>query len=82
MSPEGLGAPTIASRRGALEAFRTLLSRWPQVPPVVTGTPLVQTTADLTVLEVEYEMCRFYLQTFWEVAGRAATIPREFPFAL
>lgn len=80
-SLDSLAAPTIAGRGPALEALRKLLSRWPNAPKVVATTPLADTTDAVTVLEVERAMCQFYLQTFWDVAGRAATVPRQFPLS-
>ncbi|KAF7795823.1 hypothetical protein EIP86_006990 [Pleurotus ostreatoroseus] len=76
---EGLASPNILDRAESLEALRLLLARWPSAPShIITSKPL--TEVDKTTLEkAETSLCKFYVQTFWDRAGRAATIPRIFP---
>ena len=77
---EGLSALTVAGRRRSLEALRQLLVRWPGADASITPLPLdSERMPDVEVLAHEEAICRFYTQTFWEVCGRAATIPRQFP---
>ncbi|KAF7792779.1 hypothetical protein EIP86_003877 [Pleurotus ostreatoroseus] len=78
---EGLASPNICGRARSLEALRTLVSRWPSVPVhIATSKPLTEVDAT-TLAKMEVSLCRFYAQTFWQEAGRAATIPRMFPIA-
>ena len=70
---EGLAARTVAGRARSLEALRRLQCRWPSVPEVIaTAAPVSATSACDVVAELEHAMATFYVQTFWDVAGRAA----------
>ena len=77
----GLAAPDLLQRAPCLEALRQVISRWPTAPEEIKNAGDL-TKADATTLaEMENILCRYYVQTFWETAGRAATIPRTFPVA-
>ena len=76
----GLASPVLSERVKPLDALRRLLSRWPSAPDAIRNAmPLESTTPDSVVLELEDALCRYYTQTLWETAGRAATILRVFP---
>ena len=76
----GLASPVLSERVKPLDALRRLLSRWPSAPDAIRNAPpLHATTTDEEVRELEDVMCRYYTQTIWETAGRAATILRVFP---
>ena len=78
---EGLASPDVRGRAQSLEALRVLLARWPSVPEhIVTSKPLTEVD-ETTLSKMEVSLCTFYVQSFWERAGRAATIPRVFPAA-
>ena len=76
----GLNAYHVADRVKAVEAFRLLVSRWPGTPPsIVQAVPItVESTKD-SVVYMERLLVGWYLQMFWEHAGRAATVPRTYP---
>lgn len=78
---KGLASPNVWGRAQSLEALRTLMSRWPSVPVhIATAKPLTEVD-ETTLTKMEVSLCRYYVQTFWQEAGRAATIPRVFPVA-
>ena len=79
---DGLTAPSTVDRAASLDALRQLLRRWPGVPTTIRDSPpLHSQTPASDLLRVEGAMCSYYVQTFWERAGRAAAIPRRFPQA-
>ncbi len=80
---DGLAASDLVSRARYLDALRLLLSRWPSVPPSIKSSQSLLNVASVPLLEkVERDMAKFYCQTFYEVSGRAAIIPRRFPISL
>lgn len=63
-----------------LEAFRNVLCRWPRCPPCIHKGPSIATSMSREVIEEkERQMARFYVQRFYEEAGRAPIVPRRFP---
>ena len=79
---EGLAASTLAARRPSLGALREVFSRWPHVTSAIESMALTETTSPQDLLRHEQELARFYVQTFWEYAGRAAAVPRRLPGVL
>lgn len=82
LMPAGLLAKVPAQRVPSLEAFRTLLSRWPGVPDTIRlQTPLTDSSVSVpTALAVGREMFGFYVQTFFEHSGRAPLVPHVTPY--
>ncbi|KAJ3551478.1 hypothetical protein NM688_g4684 [Phlebia brevispora] len=77
---EGLAASDIQDRVHSLEALRVIMHRWPDVPEEIKSLPPL--TAAISVDEltrIEVAMCSHYTQRFYNVAGRAAILPRRFP---
>lgn len=81
---EGFSASLVGDRIASLEGLRQVMLRWPNVPEGIRScAPLVATSTPTALLvRVEAEICRHYCQTFWEWAGRAATIPRLWPLSV
>lgn len=77
----GLWATEIKDRVASLEALRALVSRWPDAPTALRNAHLNDTDTVQHLVEMERLICQYYVQTFWEIAGRAAIVPRHFPFA-
>ena len=83
LTSEGFSATLVGDRVGALEGLRQVVLRWPGVSDAIrTISPLTTRTPAPELVKAERELCRFYCQTFWEHAGRAATIPRLWPYLL
>ncbi|KAJ3528721.1 hypothetical protein NM688_g7958 [Phlebia brevispora] len=79
---EGLAASDIKDRVPSLEALRVIMHRWPDAPEEIKSLPPL--TAAMTVDElarIEVAICSHYAQRFYDVAGRAAILPRQFPCA-
>ncbi len=75
----GLAAADILKRAASLEALRQLMSRWPSVPDSIKNVQALTEMDSSALSRAEALICKYYVQTFWETAGRAATIPRLFP---
>lgn len=75
----GLAAKDILKRATSLEALRQLMSRWPNVPNSIKNAQTLTEMDSRALSRAEALICKYYVQTFWETAGRAATIPRLFP---
>ena len=76
----GLSSPDARARAGRLEALRKLMVEWPDIHADVKACPvLTQTTPVPTIEAAEKVLCAHYTQTFFNCAGRAATIPRLLP---
>ena len=78
--PYGLAHPSAPARKDSLEALRQIVARWPKAPTLVSQNRFTCTTSDDIQTTMEQTLAKFYVQSFWENAGRAATIPRMFPF--
>lgn len=77
---DGLAASNLADRVRYLDALRQIVCRWPNVPPSIQSSPSLLDLSSAPFLEkIEREMAQFYCQTFYEVSGRAAVLPRKFP---
>ncbi len=81
LAPAGFSTPNTFCRAPTLEAFRILLSRWPGVPDLIRyQTPLTNpAVSEATILAVERTMAQFYVQMFWESAGRPPLVPHVPP---
>ena len=77
----GLWAIDIKDRTASLEALRMLVSRWPDAPAALRNANLKATDSVQYLVKMERLICRYYVQKFWKTAGRAAIVPRHFPFA-
>ena len=76
----GFSAYHIRDRADGLEAFRVIVSRWPGAPPAIQqASPLTASSGSDTIVGMEHLIAGWYLQTFWDCAGRAAAVPRIFP---
>ncbi|KAJ3552465.1 hypothetical protein NM688_g4139 [Phlebia brevispora] len=74
----GLNAPSYRQRAPYLDAFRQVISHWPDVPPILLLCQFVRMSPSQADLR-EYQMYKFYCQTFLNVCGRAPVIPRHIP---
>lgn len=80
---EGIAADDMQDRAASLEALRRLMCRWPGVPDRIKSFARISSsTPQHELLQVEKALAAHYVQTFWEVSGRAATIPRKVPVAI
>ncbi|KAJ3540930.1 hypothetical protein NM688_g6157 [Phlebia brevispora] len=75
---EGLAASDIRDRVDSLEALRAIMHRWPDVPEHIKLLPplTVAISAD-ELARIEVIMCLHYTQRFYNIAGRAPTLPRR-----
>ncbi|KAF7796222.1 hypothetical protein EIP86_007396 [Pleurotus ostreatoroseus] len=79
-APDGLASLEARARAPYLEALRQVLCRWPFVPDVLKDSIPFPSISSLVMFgEREQQLLLFYCQTFFEVCGRAPTIPRRFP---
>ena len=70
----------VLDRVEALEAFRILVAQWPGAPSAIhQSPPLTRSSSMSIVVGMERMVATWYLQMFWENAGRAATVPRMHP---
>lgn len=77
---DGLGARDLRARARALEQLRQLMLRWPGHPPAFDTSPvLTQASPKDDLKEFERAAAAYYCQTFYEVFGRAASVPRLHP---
>ncbi|KAJ3524506.1 hypothetical protein NM688_g8547 [Phlebia brevispora] len=77
---EGLAASNIMDRVYHLEALRVIMRRWPDVPEEIKSLPPLTVAMSVDQLStIEVAMCSHYAQRFYDVAGRAAILPRRFP---
>ncbi|KAJ3556962.1 hypothetical protein NM688_g1737 [Phlebia brevispora] len=76
----GITAHKMWARAKYLEAFRQVLRRWPDVPAEVRNcVPLPSIPSSTLFHTVERKMTGFYCQKFFDVAGRAPTVPHMVP---
>lgn len=77
----GLAARNVQDRSDTLEALRTVMCRWPNVPSAIrTAQCLRDHRSDTYVRSIEKKMVAHYVQTFYDCSGRAAVVPHLFPF--
>lgn len=77
---DGLGAWNLRDRARSLEALRQVMLQWPGHPPLLDSVlPLTPDTSEQVLREVELTIATYYCQAFFEVFGRAATVPRLCP---
>ena len=76
---EGLASFVSSGRGPCVEALRVLLARWPNAPEWIRNTALTPSIPQPELLVFEKSIATFYVQSFWERAGRAATVPRRLP---
>ncbi|PSR82134.1 hypothetical protein PHLCEN_2v6126 [Hermanssonia centrifuga] len=80
-SDRGLAAAHIEDRRHSLSALYDVVRRWPDVPPEIGCCGRLRDMDDAALKRFEAALAKFYVQTFYEVSGRAATIPYHFPLS-
>lgn len=69
----------IRDRLANLEAFRTVVCRWPHVPDDIRNGVFASTCTDVLLHDREKKLVQFYVQSFYDVAGRAPLVPHVFP---
>ncbi len=76
----GLFARVSQRRVGALNALRDILVRWPGTPIALMNAPdlTIQDPGD-TVAEIERIIAKFYVETFFTIAGRPPIVPHFLP---
>lgn len=78
---DGLAALKIQDRAESLEALRKIIIRWRNAPGLIRSSLPLDATTDIRILRnMEHDICKSYVQTFWEVTGRPPNLPRRFPF--
>lgn len=78
--PIGLCSPNASERIPCLNALRELMLAWPDVPEeLATSSPLDTHMPADQVTNIEKLLAIFYCQTFFNISGRAAIIPRGLP---
>ena len=76
----GLCASNIIHRTTALESLRRVVSRWPRCPDRIRSSRPLGTATPRSMLEgLEGDIILFYVQTFFQNAGRAPIVPHMFP---
>lgn len=76
----GLFAGVPHCRIKALNAFKAILHRWPGCPTTVTQRELLRVSdAPSIIEEVEFSLASFYVNTFFQLSGRAPIVPHIFP---
>lgn len=75
----GLAAPILSDRLGALEAFRCIVNRWPEVPAELIERPFTPEESTTLALQRERTLIMYYLQMAYNCFGRPALIPHMFP---
>lgn len=75
----GLAATHIEDRIVALESFRRVVCRWPEVPQVVSRSRFTPQMMSKDALELEKAVVSFYVQSFHKTAGCPPLIPHLFP---
>ncbi|KAI0349354.1 hypothetical protein OH77DRAFT_1432151 [Trametes cingulata] len=79
---EGLCAQVPQRRAPYLEAFRSVLRRWPRCPASIhNGVPITTAMPKESIVHREREMVQYYVETFYRESGRAPIVPRAFPRA-
>ena len=64
----------------ALNAFKAVLHRWPGCPSIISQQePLRVSDATSVIEEVEFNLASFYVNTFFQLSGRAPIVPHLFP---
>lgn len=76
---EGLASYSLSGRAPCLEALRRVLARWPDAPSAIRTSSLSASTLVHDIRNMEQTLATFYVQTFWERAGRAAAVPHRLP---
>ncbi|THG97163.1 hypothetical protein EW026_g4788 [Hermanssonia centrifuga] len=80
-SCRGLAASHIEDRRDSLHALYEVVRRWPEVPPAIRDSGGVRNLNVARLESLERALATYYVQKFYEVSGRAATIPYHFPLS-
>ncbi|KAI1796489.1 hypothetical protein LXA43DRAFT_937471 [Ganoderma leucocontextum] len=72
---------TVAHRRiNALNAFKDILIQWPGCPSIITQKDALRLSDPPSVIEeVEFKLACFYVNTFFQLSGRAPIVPHLFP---
>ena len=79
-STSGLFAALPQRRVSALNAFRTVLMRWPGCPESITSASELQShDSTETILGLELHLASFYVDTFFFYSGRAPIVPHLYP---
>ena len=80
-SSPGLFSPVVHRRINALNAFREVLSEWPGCPSDVAdiSRPLRGSDSEEMIEEMEFQVARFYVATFFSHSGRAPLVPHLSP---
>ncbi|PSR71685.1 hypothetical protein PHLCEN_2v12441, partial [Hermanssonia centrifuga] len=81
-SSRGLAATHIEDRRDSIQALHQLVLRWPEVPRAIVDSNTVPNMNTAALQSLEIALATYYVQKFYEVSGRAATIPYHFPTIL
>lgn len=78
----GLAHDLVFKRADALDALVKVMKRWPNCPDMIKSAPLLYSQrAENYVLSMEAAIADFYCTTFFQHAGRPATIPHRFPMS-
>ena len=80
-APAGLAALDINDRIPSLEAFRVILARWPGAPSQLSSSSVNSTMSTAELEALEKIMVEYYVQRFFEAAGRPPILPHVFPVA-
>jgi hypothetical protein len=75
----GLASESVKDRRPYVEAFRSVVSSWPNAPRGLAGGSLGEDAKVQNVLMVEHLSVYFYCQTFFDHVGRAPVVPHRIP---
>ena len=76
----GLMSEHVRVRAPYLEALRVMMARWRTCPDIIRlADPLLNHPSQHHIEDVESHMILYYVQSFWEMAGRAPQIPLRFP---
>jgi hypothetical protein len=75
----GLASESIVDRRPYVNAFRTVISSWPNPPMGLAGKSLGSDAKIPDILLVESVCVSFYCQTFFDYFGRAPVVPHRIP---
>ncbi len=82
---EGLAAVFLSARVPALEALRSVMIRWKDVPPSflqIPPLPSVRASASNLLAQHESSIINTYTQIFHRCAGRAPFVPHRIPTSL
>jgi hypothetical protein len=78
----GLASNDSVVRAKHLEAFRRLMSSWPNFPPCLSSSAALRSGLDSTSIQrMESRLVEFYSDTFIRHAGRPPVLPRRTPMS-